>query len=85
MPLIIRNALSTFGKQPCQQCDGDIVAPTWSEYGPAGRVRHLWACDACKYEFETIVLFNDDYDRVGLDSPGMIGRKTGCEVSGTTF
>lgn len=70
IPIMMRNALSMFGKQPCPQCDGDIVAPTWSEYGPAGRVRHVWACDACKYEFETIVLFNDDYDRGRIRQSG---------------
>ena len=57
MTVTMRNALSTFGKQPCGQCGENIVAPAWSEYAPAGKVRHLWHCDACNYEFETILLF----------------------------
>ena len=56
----MRNALSTFGKLPCPQCDGNIIAPTWSEYAREGRVRHLWYCDACNYEFETTVMFKED-------------------------
>lgn len=56
----MRNALSTFGKLPCPQCGMSIIAPTWSEYAPEGRVRHLWYCDACNYEFETTVMFKED-------------------------
>ena len=55
----MRNALSTFGKLPCPQCGMNIIAPTWSEYASEGRVRYLWNCDACNYEFETTVMFKD--------------------------
>ena len=55
-----RNAISTFGKLPCAQCGAKLIAPAWSEYFSAGRVRHFWSCDACKYEFEMTVVFKDD-------------------------
>jgi ribosomal protein L37AE/L43A len=39
----------------CAQCGEALVASTWSEYVSRHRVRHLWSCDACGYEFETTV------------------------------
>jgi hypothetical protein len=41
----------------CAQCGERIVAPEWSEYLDDGRVRHLWVCTACDYQFETTVRF----------------------------
>ena len=41
----------------CAQCGQRIFAPDWSEYLDARRVRHLWACEACDYQFETFVVF----------------------------
>ena len=41
----------------CAQCGDRIFAPQWSEYLDERRARHLWACDACGYEFETLVVF----------------------------
>ena len=41
----------------CAQCGDQIFSPDWSEYFDDGRVRHLWACDACGYQFETIARF----------------------------
>jgi hypothetical protein len=49
--------LSTFGKLPCAQCGASLIAPLWSEFIDEHRVRHLWNCDECKYEFETMVVF----------------------------
>ena len=63
MTVTMRNALSTFGRQPCLQCGGNIVAPAWSEYAQASRVRVLWHCDACNYDFETTIVFRDDFDK----------------------
>jgi len=34
-----------------------LLAPEWSEYLDDRRVRHLWCCDACGYEFETEVYY----------------------------
>jgi hypothetical protein len=52
--------LSTFGKLPCAQCSASLIAPVWSEYVAEREVRHLWHCDACEYEFETLVFFRSD-------------------------
>ncbi len=40
---------------PCAQCGEPQVAPTWSEHVSERRVRHVWQCDACRYEYETTV------------------------------
>ncbi len=50
--------LSTFGKLPCAQCGASLIAPIWSEFVDVQRVRHLWNCDDCRYEFETTVVFS---------------------------
>jgi hypothetical protein len=52
--------LSTFGKLPCAQCDARLIAPVWSEYVSETHVRHLWSCDDCGYDFETLVVFPAD-------------------------
>ena len=41
----------------CAQCGERIFAPDWSEYLDDQRVRHLWVCQACDYQFETLVVF----------------------------
>ena len=41
----------------CAQCGERIYAADWSEYLDDLRVRHLWACEACGYTFETLVKF----------------------------
>jgi hypothetical protein len=41
----------------CAQCGKQIFAPDWSEYLDDRHVRHLWACEACDYQFETLVRF----------------------------
>jgi ribosomal protein L37AE/L43A len=52
--------LSTFGALPCAQCGAELKQPTWSEPVNQRRVRHLWNCHACGYEFETMVVFGED-------------------------
>ena len=42
---------------PCAQCGATLFAPEWSEYVDDRRVRHLWECDACSYQFETLVCY----------------------------
>jgi hypothetical protein len=42
---------------PCAQCGDRIPAPEWSEVFDACRVRHLWSCVSCGYEFETTVFY----------------------------
>jgi hypothetical protein len=41
----------------CAQCGGMLFMPEWSEYLSDCRVRHLWECEACGYQFETLVAF----------------------------
>lgn len=41
----------------CAQCGARLYVPEWSEYLEAGRVRHLWRCEACDYAFETTIRF----------------------------
>lgn len=59
--------LSTFGKVPCAQCGATLIAPIWSEFVDEQRVRHLWSCDDCSYEFETLVFFG-----TGDDAPTIV-------------
>jgi len=39
----------------CAQCGADIIAPEWSEHLSENRVRNLWSCEACGYQFEDTV------------------------------
>ena len=36
----------------CAQCGAAIVAPEWSECLSDRRVRNVWSCGDCGYEFE---------------------------------
>lgn len=49
----------------CAQCGERLFLPEWSECLDRNRVRHLWACDACGYAFETIVRFALEADATG--------------------
>ena len=42
---------------PCAQCGDTLIAPEWSETVDDRRIRHLWSCEACGYEFETEVTY----------------------------
>lgn len=39
----------------CAQCGESLFVPEWSEFVDCRRVRHLWACEACGYAFETTI------------------------------
>jgi uncharacterized Zn finger protein len=39
----------------CAQCGEQLFIPEWSEYVDERRIRHLWACEACGYAFETTI------------------------------
>ena len=41
----------------CAQCGEPLYVPEWSEYLDATRLRHLWQCESCGYNFETTVHF----------------------------
>jgi len=40
---------------PRRQCGADIVAPEWSEHLAERRIRNVWFCDLCGYQFEDTV------------------------------
>ena len=52
-----RRFTSTDSLIECAQCGERLFLPEWSEFLDGSRLRHLWACDACGYAFETTVLF----------------------------
>ena len=43
---------------PCAQCGHDLFSPAWSEEVGEARIRYLWSCHACGYEFETTVFLS---------------------------
>jgi hypothetical protein len=38
---------------PCAQCGEALFAARWAEYLDDRRIRYLWSCEACGYEFES--------------------------------
>ncbi len=39
----------------CAQCGAGLIAPEWTEHFPDGRIRNVWSCEVCGYEFEDAV------------------------------
>jgi len=39
----------------CAQCGAVLIAPQWSEHLPDHRIRNVWSCEACGYQFEHTV------------------------------
>jgi chromosome partitioning protein len=37
----------------CAQCGATLLGPEWSEHSPDHRIRNVWSCKACRYQFET--------------------------------
>ena len=37
----------------CAQCGASLLGPDWSEHSPDHRIRNVWSCKACGYQFET--------------------------------
>ena len=54
----------------CAQCGDALVAPEWSEHISERCIRHVWACEACGYEFETAVYLS-------AHSPGTLAARGG--------
>ena len=42
----------------CAQCGAGLIAPQWSEHFPDYRIRNVWSCEACGYEFEDTVYWS---------------------------
>lgn len=59
LPLMARRDLPwqirkfvTRAQGKCAQCGEEIIAPEWSEHLSERRIRNVWSCDACGYQFE---------------------------------
>lgn len=39
----------------CAQCGAALIAPIWAEHLDERKVRNLWSCETCGYEFESTV------------------------------
>lgn len=62
------------GSISCAQCGAPIIVALWAEYVSEHRVRNLWSCDTCGYQFETEVYFaaqrrHDRSVTSGVDGP----------------
>jgi C4-type Zn-finger protein len=42
----------------CAQCGADLIKPEWSEHFPEHRMRNVWSCEACGYQFEETVYYS---------------------------
>jgi ribosomal protein L37AE/L43A len=49
--------LLTRAEGKCAQCGADIIAREWSEHLSENRVRNVWSCEDCGYQFEDMVYF----------------------------
>jgi ribosomal protein L37AE/L43A len=48
-------SVSRTSANQCAQCGTGLIAPQWSEDFPDNRIRNVWSCDTCGYEFEDTV------------------------------
>jgi ribosomal protein L37AE/L43A len=55
----IDQQLETLGRS-CAQCGADIIAPEWAEHLPDHRVRNVWSCEACGYQFEDTIYMSSE-------------------------
>jgi len=39
----------------CTECKNLLVAPKWSAYVSNHEVRHVWSCENCGREIETVI------------------------------
>jgi DNA-directed RNA polymerase subunit RPC12/RpoP len=47
--------LRTTSQRKCAQCGAELIASDWSEHLSEQRVRNVWSCKACGYQFEDMV------------------------------
>ena len=50
----------------CAQCGAGLIGPEWSEHFPDHRIRNVWSCEACGYQFEHTV-YSSARELVGAD------------------
>jgi ribosomal protein L37AE/L43A len=55
LPGLLRSLIAPTRGGKCAQCGVDIIAPEWSEHLAERRVRNVWSCDLCGYQFEDTV------------------------------
>jgi ribosomal protein L37AE/L43A len=55
--------LRTKQDRKCAQCGADVIAPNWSEYLSDQRVRNVWSCEACGYQFEDTIYMSPEVNR----------------------
>jgi predicted RNA-binding Zn-ribbon protein involved in translation (DUF1610 family) len=46
------------GRASCPKCGEAIMAPEISKYLGQRKVGHIWVCEECDYEFETVIRFD---------------------------
>ena len=56
-PMDMRYSSRDADRPLCPECRSLLLAPEASEFVDDGRVRHLWACEACGNKFRTTIAF----------------------------
>lgn len=49
-----------FGRPCCPKCGELVIAPEYPEFSQChsgDEIRHIWVCDSCDYQFDTLVKF----------------------------
>jgi ribosomal protein L37AE/L43A len=50
--------MKSISRNQCAQCGAALSEPAWSEHFPDHRIRNVWSCVACGYEFEDTVYWS---------------------------
>ncbi len=48
-----RTPYPIFQRPTCPQCGDGLFAAAATEFLGHGRIRNIWSCDSCEYEFRT--------------------------------
>jgi hypothetical protein len=59
---------SYYGRPSCPKCGEAMIAPETSKYLSRCNIGHIWVCEECDYEFETLIRF-DVHDNRGACEP----------------
>jgi predicted RNA-binding Zn-ribbon protein involved in translation (DUF1610 family) len=49
---------SCHGRSSCPKCGEAMIAPETSKYLSQWKIGHIWVCEECDYEFETLISFD---------------------------
>jgi predicted RNA-binding Zn-ribbon protein involved in translation (DUF1610 family) len=49
---------SCYGRPSCPKCGEAMIAPETSKYLSRCRIGHVWVCEECDHEFETLIRFD---------------------------